>query len=230
MVFWRAIVIAGALGLSAAAAQQNATADPKQSGLKRVEGGVADVDPLGTSLRQLSVDLRQPVGFSGVYRVSSGRSPTGREAFVRMSGATAAVFDQSTYIPTATGPTPGIPAGTVFYIGGLPAPRPTARTAAEGGTLISTAVDMRAPVSVDTSANTNKVLPRPVESTGSTPEATSAAEQVANQWPQDAASRERAQVQRAAGTGILGDEKYRGARITELLRQAAERAAAAATK
>jgi hypothetical protein len=193
------------------------------AGLRRVEGGVGDVDPLGASLKQLSVDLRQPVGFGGVYQVPASRSPTGRAAFARMSGATVAVFDQSMYVASPKGPVAAIPPGTVFYIGGLPRARP-AGTPGDPNLLVSTAVDMRAPVSVDMTSS-SKLPSKGENAPGDATDSQSGAERVAEQWPRDAGlGGER------PGTGMFGDEAYRGDRVVELLRRAARTARAGSEK
>lgn len=201
------------------ATQQNTKVNTQP--LQRIEGGVGDIDPLGVSLRRLSVDLRQPVGFGGVYQVPASASPTGRSQFARVSGATVAVFDQSTYAPTRAGPVATIAPGTVFYIGGLPQ-RPAARPASTNA--VSTAVDTRAAVVADMGADAQRVQPQPVsgERGTSEPPAEAAAERVAAQWPQDAQGKPE-EAGRPSTTGIWGDEAYRGARVRELLRAAADR-------
>jgi len=228
---WILVVIAMAASVSGrgvAAAQvagQPDGAKAKPAPLRRVEGGVGDVDPLGLSFRQLSVDLRQPVGFAGVYQVPASRSPTGRAAFARMSGATTAVFDQSTYLNTPDGPLAAIPAGTVFYIGGLPEQRPSGARGGDAGTAVSTAVDMRAVVVADMTAPTSKVQTLSVSGDPGAPQPSipSPADRVAVQWPEDPSARAgEAVADPVADSGILGDEAYRGARVTQLLRRAAE--------
>lgn len=82
---------------------------------KPIDPGVADVNPLSASFRDMRVDLRQPTGFDNVYRV-----PGRNDLLMRSSGALYAVFPQSAYAQTARGPVPIIPAGTVFSIGPPP--------------------------------------------------------------------------------------------------------------
>lgn len=93
--------------------------------LRRVDATEADVDPLRTSNRLLTTDLRRPLGFSEVYQVP--KNAPGRYAgwFVRMDGAVIAVFPQSRYQESAEGSLPLIPNGTEFFIGGLPGARAT---------------------------------------------------------------------------------------------------------
>ena len=80
--------------------------------LKPVEQSVEDVSQLSTSFRYIEPGLLQPSGFDQVYRYS-GRT----DFFVRIDGATHAVFPRSTYVPSRQGDIATIPPGTVFYIG-----------------------------------------------------------------------------------------------------------------
>ncbi len=91
---------------------------------KRVEQGIADAGPMSASLRVAPVDLRSPIGFEAVYRLSEV-DVFGREtvSYMRKHGAITAVFPHSVYVPTEAGLVPQIPAGTVFRIG-EPAWRP----------------------------------------------------------------------------------------------------------
>lgn len=137
----RAMAAATSLGLAAGASAQapiqTATGRPlnQASGVQgpsftRLEQTVGDVDPLGISLRQLSTDLRQPVGFRDVFRINGsamharrfGFSATsgGTDLLARMDGAVTAVFPQSVYVPTREGIVPLVPPGTIFFIGALP--------------------------------------------------------------------------------------------------------------
>lgn len=95
----------------------------------RVEPAVADVDPLRTSLRTYPTDLRQPMGFRDVFRISGSgpqatrlgfASASGQDLMARRDGAVTAVFPQSVYIETRQGVVPEIPPGTIFFIGDLP--------------------------------------------------------------------------------------------------------------
>ena len=91
---------------------------PGLPGLKRIEAGLGDAGPLSVSQRLVPLDLRQPIGFEGVYQFERpagwGRMET---MYVRMNGGVAAVFPRSVYVPTKGGLVPEIPAGTVFSIG-----------------------------------------------------------------------------------------------------------------
>lgn len=88
---------------------------PGSGGLREVDPGVADVDPLRTSLYNTGsvADLRSPVGFDRIFVGADGR-------YYRISGSVVAAFDRSQYVADANGVYPEIPAGTVFYTGGLP--------------------------------------------------------------------------------------------------------------
>jgi len=87
--------------------------------LTPVDQRFQDLNPLATSLRSLPTDLRQPSNFDRVYRV---RTPGGAqdEQFARVSGALTALFPRSEYTQTKRGTRADVPAGTIFYIGGLP--------------------------------------------------------------------------------------------------------------
>ena len=87
--------------------------------LTPVDQRFQDLNPLATSLRSLPTDLRQPSNFDRVYRV---RTPGGAqdEQFARVSGALTALFPRSEYTQTKRGARADVPAGTIFYIGGLP--------------------------------------------------------------------------------------------------------------
>ncbi|MEM7628533.1 MAG: hypothetical protein AAF356_03825 [Planctomycetota bacterium] len=88
-----------------------------QDELELVDQGLSDVGPLGTSLRQVPLDLRLPSGFDRVYELP-GRSISGERRFARFDGGVAALFARSDYLATANGPLALIPPGTVFVIGG----------------------------------------------------------------------------------------------------------------
>lgn len=88
--------------------------------LQPVEQGVEDVNPLAAPSRLQPLDLRLPLGFDRVYRVVEPWRSQMDQRFARSSGALTAVFPRSQYTPTRNGTIPEIPAGTVFYIGGLP--------------------------------------------------------------------------------------------------------------
>jgi len=114
----------------------------------RVEQGVGDVDPARSSLRALSRDLRAPTGFESVYRFDRVDAfGNVQRNFMRIDGATYAVFPRSQYITTPAGTVAAIPAGTMFYIGGLPrdwSARPASRQPPPS--MISRAIDTRLPM------------------------------------------------------------------------------------
>lgn len=93
-----------------------------QPRLQPVDAGVADRSPLAVSQRVVPTDLRAPSAFDRVYRLDGGMQPAGQQRtyYARKQGALTAVFPQSQYFDTSIGSIPEVPAGTVFYIGGLP--------------------------------------------------------------------------------------------------------------
>lgn len=88
---------------------------PGASGLREVDPGFADYDPSRASMYHLGgeADLRTPTGFERVYIGADGR-------FYRISGSLVAAFDRSSYVAGPGGVYPEVPAGTVYYTGGLP--------------------------------------------------------------------------------------------------------------
>lgn len=84
-----------------------------------VRQGYDDVGPLSRSFSQPAADLRTPMDFDRVYRVSTGVDIFGRprEMYARAAGGLTAVFPQSSYVPTRGGMTPEVPPGTVWIIG-----------------------------------------------------------------------------------------------------------------
>lgn len=140
-------------------AQVNPPAQPT-----RVEPGIADTDPARKGLRSLRTDLRTPSGFENVYRLDStdafGRTTS---SFMRIDGATYAVFPRSVYVPTRAGLMPQIPPGTVFHIGAPPVPPSEDRPAA-GPTLVNLSIDTRvntAAPAAPPSARTPETAPPP---------------------------------------------------------------------
>lgn len=103
-----------------------------QERFEPVENGVADADPLSIGLRELQVDLRDPVGFEQVFRV-----PGRDDLLMRVDGGLFAIFPRSVYFQTRSGNVPVIPNDTTFYIGEpafplLPAAAGTVDTGATG--------------------------------------------------------------------------------------------------
>ncbi|MBL8885679.1 MAG: hypothetical protein JNK16_03385 [Phycisphaerales bacterium] len=84
--------------------------------MKPVDPGVADMGPLSGPGRALSPGLRQPSGFDRVYEVEID----GKKYFARQNGSTVAVFPRSAYSKIEGRTATLVPAGTVFYLGGLP--------------------------------------------------------------------------------------------------------------
>ncbi|MGH7244360.1 MAG: hypothetical protein ACREJD_13190 [Phycisphaerales bacterium] len=88
----------------------------QQPKLTPVDQGVADVGPLSGPGRVISPGLRQPSGFDRVYEVEID----GKKYFARQNGSTIAVFPRSSYVTQNGRSSIAIPAGTTFYLGGLP--------------------------------------------------------------------------------------------------------------
>ena len=190
----RKVVAAAAVLISAAAAHG-------QELLKPIEQGVADVDPLSVSLRDLSVDLRQPIGFEQVYRV-----PGRPDLLMRADGGLYAVFPQSTYMESEAGAVPLVPAGTVFYLG-----RPQVSPLAWGGGLASVPED-RTGLRVR-----SRVSMTPIEEGGA-----QRREQGVLAMPEPRAPRrDVGPVPTAEGPAIVTDSAYRAVRVRELMRRAA---------
>ncbi len=105
------------------------TADPRQSATYRaIDQGLADQTPLSAASRVVPLDLRQPVGFDRLFRLTGpgdrletrtgdGRSAGGNGLFFRFSGGLIASFPRSVYADTPGGLRPLIPPGTTFSIG-----------------------------------------------------------------------------------------------------------------
>lgn len=169
--------------------------------LEPVQQGTVDANPLAAPASVQPLDLRLPLGFDRVYRVvEPGRSML-NQRYARSSGALTAVFPRSQYTPTRDGVVPEIPAGTIFYIGGLPddffsTPPPAIR---RGPTYIDRAV--RAVPSNAEPAD----LPR---------------ENVVRSA--DRVTR-RDVIERPAPASIMTDESFRQARVCELIDAAAKR-------
>jgi hypothetical protein len=109
--------------------------------LKALDPNVGDVNPLSASFRDTRVDLRQPSGFTSVYRV-----PGQPGMLMRGSGALYAVFPNSQYVRSPIGPLARVPSGTVYYIGLPPADSADAQVAPESETdnsRVSNRVDSR---------------------------------------------------------------------------------------
>lgn len=84
-------------------------------GLREIDPGFADLDPSRASMYFVGgeADLRTPTGFDRIFIGADGR-------FYRMSGSLVAAFDRSSYVAGPDGVYPEVPAGTVYYTGGLP--------------------------------------------------------------------------------------------------------------
>jgi hypothetical protein len=113
------------------------TSDPRQAATYRpVDQGVADQNPLSVGARVVPIDLRSPMGFERLFRLTGpgDRLETrgdvaapdgGRGLFFRFSGGLVASFPRSVYADAPGGLLPLIPPGTTFSIGERPAWGPT---------------------------------------------------------------------------------------------------------
>jgi hypothetical protein len=102
--------VATMLALALPSAAQTVVSDAVE--LERVDQSIEDADALSTSLRELRTDLRQPVGFEDVFRISGNE-----DVLIRVGGGMFAVFPRSVYVNARFGPIALIPGGTVFYMG-----------------------------------------------------------------------------------------------------------------
>lgn len=118
-------------------------------GVTPVIQGYDDVNPLSRSFTVPRADLRVPMDFDRVYRISSDLNLFGRrqEYFARASGGMWAVFPMSTYTQTPAGRIAQVPPGTVWVLGdptsaARPLPKaPDTRSAAP----LDLRIDMSAP-------------------------------------------------------------------------------------
>lgn len=172
----------------------------QQLHLERVTPGVGDVGPSSVDLRVPEVDLRQPLDFDAIYRLGrrDPRQPFDTRPLVRVSGATIAVFPRSTYAATRGGPVATVPAGTIFYQGTLPpellGDGPSLRPSPLAISLASVQMAPR-----DTAAGQPAPAPPALETLFAVP------------------------LPEAPPNDILINERYRRARIAQLLRLAAGR-------
>jgi hypothetical protein len=119
----------------------------------KIEQGIGDVDPARTSLRRMQTDLRAPTGFESVYKFDrTDAFGNVQRSFMRIDGATYAVFPRSSYVDTSVGSLAAIPAGTTFYIGGLPDARTRQVARTSPPTLVRLALDTRLTMKPDASA------------------------------------------------------------------------------
>ena len=141
--------------------------------LSPVEAGGSDVNALRTSLSSQHVDLRVPVDFDRVYKVTGDTRLLGRpgeEFYARVNNGVMAVFPRSTYFGSE-GAT--VPPGTLWMLGantriGTAPSVPTGAIPLSGETMIR-AVDRRVSRSV---ANDGRRLAQPIIQTPSVIEAT----------------------------------------------------------
>lgn len=177
--------------------------------IKPVDQTVADLDPLLTSFRDMQVDLRQPLGFQGVYRV-----PGQEDKFMRSSGALYAVFPHSIYTSTKKGIAPLVPAGTVYYIG-LPVDMQTQPAGRDGTPAPKNRVDDRL------QSHFESRLPHQVNAPLAEQSKPSASPRVDRIDDRYEPSREHA-ITLPVGSTIVNDESYRARRIAELMDRAVQ--------
>ena len=121
---WLFISCAAALAASLTSAAQGDV--PR---LRMVDQFFEDLDPLRTSLRVLSHDLRQPTGFSQLFE-----DTTNPGTYVRVSGGIYQVSKNTKYLVTEDAVYVEVASGTVFYIGGMPEPPSWDRASAPSAT------------------------------------------------------------------------------------------------
>ncbi len=88
--------------------------------LRRVDAGVEDLGGLEAPARLIDKGLRQPNDWIGVYQIPQGTGTRFDGWFVRVHGGVYAVFPRSEYVPTQDGVYVPVPAGTLFFVGGIP--------------------------------------------------------------------------------------------------------------
>ncbi len=96
----------------------------RPSDLERVEGRVADLNPLSPAGRHMPANMALPNDFAGVYRIPRSANSPYAGWYARVSGGVIAVFPQSEYaVDKDKGVVPIIPPGTKFLLGGVPLER-----------------------------------------------------------------------------------------------------------
>lgn len=199
---------------------------PSRMLLEPVDPGHADVGPLGVSTRTIPVDMRSPSGFDRVFRVPGSAAGVGtidvpNDRFARVSGGIAAVFPRSSYVTGEKGRYALVPAGTVYYIGGINELRVEADAAAavrpsvRGGQSMMSA-SMAAPLSVSTRVGEGGVAQAGIGRVDlRVPDANS---------PEGQHERDRPRLRpdpAPPAMNVLADDRYRRARMRQLLMAAA---------
>jgi len=193
-------LVAGATAFVSALSASGMKSVPlREPPLEPVQQGTVDANPLAAPANVQPLDLRLPLGFDRVYRVvEPGRSML-NQRYARSSGALTAVFPRSQYTPTRDGVIPEIPAGTIFYIGGLPddifsSPPPAIR---RGPNYVDRAV-RAVPSNAEPADQPREGVARSADRTT-----------------------RRELIERPAPSSIMTDEGYRQVRIGELIDRAA---------
>ena len=187
---------AGVLGATINLAQPGYTTRPIDTRLlQRLDESYQDTGPLRTSLLLQPIDLRQPLGFEDVFRLpGSGKA----DRHARISGGLTAVFPRSAYVNTEKGRIAIVPAGTIYYIGSVPAEAPIARAVVEASEA------MRSDTRASAPAAGERVAGRESRASKQSQVSDNKRDTTVNSPP-----------------GIMTDEAYRRERVSELLQQAA---------
>lgn len=204
----RRLLLAAAIMPVSVPAQPQSPGTSPASQPRPVEQGVADLNPLQVSPRLEPVDLRHPTGWERVYRLSGDARGGGDGLFARIDGGIAAVFPWSAYQSSRKGLRAEVPAGTTYYIGGVPEALLAKRTSEPDAS--------RQPAFNFVDLSARRPQPeRPLSHAG-TAAATSARE--ASRYGERSA-------EAPAGPSIWSSESYRRSRIEALLTAAADRRA-----
>ena len=192
--------VAGVITLAAAVGAIGMSSAPlPEPPLEPVQQGTVDANPLAAPASVQPLDLRLPSGFDRVFHVVEPWRSSLNQRYARTSGALTAVFPRSQYTPTRDGVVPEIPAGTVFYIGGLPdnpltSPPPAIR---RGPSYIDRSV-RAVPSNAGPAEDPRELLPR-------------SADRVTR----------RELIERPVPSSIMTDEGFRQERVGELIDRAA---------
>jgi hypothetical protein len=185
--------------------QQFATTTPRvraEVSLQPLDQGVEDRNALDTSLRRVNISMRIPTGFQDAFAIKDDGG------IMRIDGALAAVFDSSTYSQTREGLSVDVPAATIWVIDGAP-------LGAEPGHGQLLPVDPLAP---------GKIMHRSFDQPAP-PAARGAHGEVAyGRMSQSVWTTTTSQPEDANKSQFLTDQRYRRARLAELVAKVAQRA------
>ncbi len=194
-----------------------ASRDPA-AGMRKVDQGYTDASPLGTSNRDVPLDLRVPDGFRDVYQLpaSAGRY-AGWYARISGGGGIVAVYQQGRYTAVNGGLRADVPADTTFFIGGLPRDRfaPISPIEGEGalGAGLSRAISTRLETRIEVAAGGEDANSAAEQEAGSTHTSrTPPPEELAQR------AREREAVLIDSVSRLFSDEAHRAERVAALVR------------